>query len=323
MTLRSAEQHYSQQAQLAYATARQVDGYWRRVRADDVDAWRQLLEPAVTVVAAGQLLAARAADGYVSAALVEQGADVPTVGRVNAAGFAGMANGPVPVADLLDLPRIGALEAIAQGAAPAAALAAAGRRLQGYALSLVQDAGRQAVSAAITARPAVGWRRMVNVPCCERCAILAGKWFKWNQGFQRHPRCDCTHIPAAEDSPGNIATDPDALFASGQVRGLREAEAKAIADGADPIAVVNARRGRDAAGMFTTEGTTRRGVAGRAIRALRSGSPESAISVGPRGTVRNYTVRRVARPTPDAIYKYARSREDALQLLADNGYIRR
>lgn len=53
----------------------------------------------------------------------------------------------------------------------------------------VADAGRSAVSVGITARPRLGYLRMVSPPCCQRCAVLAGKWFRWNQGFQRHPRC--------------------------------------------------------------------------------------------------------------------------------------
>lgn len=292
MTLQSAEEHYSREAQVAYATAEQVDGYWRRVTPQDVNAWREFMVPAATALAAGQLVAAREADEYVSRALVEQGADVAPVARVDPAGFAGMQNGAVPLAALLDHPRILALKAIRDGMPARQALAMAGQRLQTYTLTLTQDAGRQAVSAAITARPTVGWRRMVNPPCCERCAILAGKWFRYNQGFQRHPRCDCTHIPAAEDAPGSIGTDPDALFASGQVRGLRKAEAKAIADGADPAQVVNSRRGRSKDGMTTAEGITR-----------RRGLPP--------------------RLTPEAIYKQAGSREDALRLLEDNGYIRR
>lgn len=292
MTLRSAEAHYSREAQIAYATARQVDTYWRRVTPGDIDAWRDALVPVVRVVAAGQVVAAQQAEGYVARALTEQGVDVAPLARVNPAGFAGMPNAAVPVDALLDRPRILAKMYIGDGMAPRQALAVAGQRLQTYTLSLTQDAGRQAVSAGITARPKVGWRRMVNLPSCERCAVLAGKWFRHNQGFQRHPRCDCVHIPAVEDSPSSIGTDPDALFASGQVRGLREAETKAIANGADPIAVVNARRG--SSGMTTTESTTRRGRAAR------------------------------GRLTPEGIYAQAgEDRERALELLEQHGYVRR
>lgn len=116
---------------------------------------------------------------------------------------------------------------------------------------------------------------------------MAGKWFRSNEGFLRHPRCDCRHIPAAEDHPGDIATDSQALFDSGQVRGLSETEKQAIQDGADPAQVVNAqriRKGGRKVGMTTSEG-------------------------GPGG-----------RLTPDGIYRTARSRDEALALLSAHGY---
>lgn len=60
--------------------------------------------------------------------------------------------------------------------------------LQVMAATAVQDAGRAAVSAGITARPTLtGYVRMLTAPSCSRCAVLAGRWFKWNAGFQRHP----------------------------------------------------------------------------------------------------------------------------------------
>lgn len=125
---------------------------------------------------------------------------------------------------------------------------------------------------------------------------------------------DCTHVPAAEDAPGNIGTDPDALFRSGQVKGLSEGQAQAIKDGADPAQVVNsarvrvdregvARKSISPDGMFTTEGITRRGV-------------------GSRARAKAGLTNRQARATPDAIYKYATDRDDALTLLRQNGYLR-
>lgn len=188
MTLRAAEEHYAQQAALAALVARRVGQLWSRVPASDVNVWRSLGPQALSLVSAGQLAAATAAGGYVAAALEEQGADIDAEAQVRPAGFVGMPN-PEPPADLIDLPRIQVLQAIGQGATAAAALVTAGRRLQTYATTLVQDASRQADSVATFARPRVGWVRMVNPPCCERCAILAGRWFKGNAGFQRHPRC--------------------------------------------------------------------------------------------------------------------------------------
>jgi hypothetical protein len=90
-----------------------------------------------------------------------------------------------------------------------------------------------------------GYVRMLTPPSCSDCAILAGKWFRWNEGFQRHPRCDCRHIPVGEDAAGDITTDPYAYFnslsAEDQARYFGAAEAEAIRAGGDIYRVVNVR----------------------------------------------------------------------------------
>src|SRR5690606_16892226 len=79
----------------------------------------------------------------------------------------------------------------------------------------VADAGRVADGVALAARRrAGGYVRMVVGATCDRCIILAGRWYRWNQGFQRHPRCDCIHIPAREDTAESVQTDPRKLFDS-------------------------------------------------------------------------------------------------------------
>ena len=78
--------------------------------------------------------------------------------------------------------------------------------------------------------------------------------------------------------------------------------------------------------MMTSEGTTRQGWASYVERevAKQRGeiAKETATSVGPRGFVDNYVVRRTApRLTPEAIYRVSATREEAVRLLAKNGYI--
>ena len=165
---------------------------------------------------------------------------------------------------------------------------------------------------------------MVNPPCCQRCAVLAGKHFKWNQGFQRHPRCDCRHIPFAESDP----FDPGIHIGPDDVKDLTKAQRMAIDDGADMNQVINSRRAgsRRGLGMSTTEGTTLSGWASQVRRELARQrgevAKETSTKVGRRGYVQNYVVRRTgARPTPEAIYRFAESREEAIKLLAANGYI--
>jgi hypothetical protein len=178
----------------------------------------------------------------------------------------------------------------------------------------LQDAARGAASVSIASRSRVGYIRMLNPPSCSRCAILAGKWYGWNEGFQRHPKCDCRHVPTTEDVAGDLTTNPDAYFRSlGQAeqdRIFTNAGAQAIRDGADMSRVVNARSGmataptatgrriaqRNAAGeLRTTAGTTRRGRLPGQI-------------TGPR-------------LMPESIYELATDRAHAQRLLKLHGYI--
>lgn len=293
MTLRAAEEHYTRQARLAALVSRRSLALWRQVPAGDVNTWRAILPQAASLVTAAQFQAATAAEPYTAAALAEQGAVIAPQAVIAPRAFIGAAGDGRSLLSLLDEPRITTLTAIRDGYRVGDALALGATQLQTLAVTQVQDVGRLADSVAIITRPRVGWVRMVNPPCCSRCAILAGKVFRSNQGFQRHPRCDCRHIPTLEDAPGDLGTDPESLFRSGQVTGLSRAEASAVADGADPGQVINARR--RSSGMTTSEGTTSRGRAGR-----------------PGGG---------ARLTPDGIYRIAPDRDEALRLLQRHGYV--
>jgi hypothetical protein len=55
----------------------------------------------------------------------------------------------------------------------------------------------------------MGFVRRVNPPCCGRCAILAGRWYRYDSGFRRHPRCDCTLEPTSEGNAHMLVTNPD------------------------------------------------------------------------------------------------------------------
>lgn len=318
--------HYRAQQRLIVATLGLTRREWASMGPDFDASWVSVAPRLRLLVTSAQVGAATNGSAYVPRALAQLGTSVDPLGEVDPRGFAGYASDGRDLDGLLYSAVTTAKQAAGQGAGSSQALASGGSALDMYVHTMVADAARQAASVAIAARPKIGWRRMVNPPCCSRCAILSGKWFRYNQGFQRHPRCDCTHIPAAEDAPGDIGTDPDALFASGQVKGLTEAERTLIADGADPAQIINARRGMSADGLYTTEGTTRRGYASTIRRELdrQRGllTRETATHVGPRGAVKDYVVRRIGpRPTPEAIFRYATSREDAMRLLAANGYI--
>lgn len=151
--------------------------------------------------------------------------------------------------------------------------------------SLVADAGRAAEQVAIATRPKVGYVRYLNPPSCSRCVVLAGRVYRYSEGFLRHPGDDCTMIPTSIANPA-ITYDPADLMRQGMVTGLSKSDQQAISDGADFNQVVNVRQ--RAAGLNTPG------------RVLIRGD----------------------RPTPEGIYAAASSRDDAVERLIAAGYVR-
>lgn len=179
--------------------------------------------------------------------------------------------------------------------------------------SEVADAGRSASHAEMVGHGWTTYVRVLNPPSCARCAILAGREYRWSTGFARHPGCDCQMVPVAhlEDAKRRgLVTDPREAFDRGMVRGLSKSDAQAIADGADMAKVVNATRGLGAPGI--TAGRTVE-FAGRRIKITTDSTTKRAAW-------------RKANPTlpfrlrPEAIYKFAESQEDAIRLLRLYGY---
>lgn len=173
--------------------------------------------------------------------------------------------------------------------------------------TIVADTGREAMQMDMITRKQTGYVRVVEAGACSRCIVLAGKFFRWNEGFLRHPSCRCVHMPAkdrewAEDE--GWYADPyaafDAMSKAEQHRIFGEYSAQAIRDGADIFQVVNAtspRAGMYAGGRMTHEGTTRF------------------------GNFRQTSQYR-HRLTPYGIYgDGSRSRDQVIKALEQNGYI--
>jgi hypothetical protein len=125
----------------------------------------------------------------------------------------------------------------------------------------------------------------ISPPSCSRCAVLAGRVYRYSTGFLRHPHCDCTMIPTTLANP-NFVHDPVSLMRRGLVSGLSKADRRAVEAGADFNQVVNVR-------------STKAGLA----------TPGRVLT-------------RRGRPTPEGIYADATSREDAIQRLIAAGYVR-
>jgi len=318
---------------------------WRRVdAAAPLASWQVL--PAVQAMTMAQLAAADGATAYVSAALALQDAD-PAAGQVAPASLAGVASDGRPLDTLLMQPALEAEALIAAGAVSRLALLTGAKRLNRIVVTQVADASRVATGVATTGAPgATGYIRMLTPPSCSRCVILAGRWYAAATAFRRHPRCDCVHIPAAENLRSAVTSPQDyfdSLSEAEQNKVFTIAGAHAIRDGADISQVVNARRG--GAGLspagarltaeelrilrrergrlervnvfgrdlfVTTEGTTVRGTAGVRL---------SARETGTRRDGSRYRTARAPRLMPESIYEIAENREDAIRLLKRYGYL--
>jgi len=259
-----------QRAQTA-STVAAVMALWSLMGDDFDSSWRRIRDGVLTLLLGGQVGAARAGARSTAAVLTELGIGVDPVAEVVPEAFGGWAADGRSLESLVDLAPVRAKQAVAGGASSREALAAGASFVETVAESEVGDAGRGAEQVAIVARPGIGWVRMVNVPCCPRCAILAGRFYRYSDGFLRHQQCSCRHIPALESVAEDLVVNPDRLFAEGQVRGLTNGQRAAIEGGANINRVVNASR--DMARMGASPPRGRRLVPRRA-------TPTNAVDAG-------------------------------------------
>jgi hypothetical protein len=288
----ASQAQYREQQRITGLTATSVRRLWRRLGADFTSDWARVGPQVLTVVERGRAAAVTAALPYTAAVLAETGQTANPKGELIPDGFLVSAPDGRTVVDVLEGGVISARQAVGAGLATQAALEIGGTRLLGDVLTMLADTRRQVYHADIISRPRLaGYARMLNAPSCSRCVVLAGKWFRWNQGFQRHPRCDCIHVPASENVAGDIRTDPYAYFRSlsreQQDKVFTKSGARAIRDGAD---------------MYRVENVRLRGLSSpRSRQAAKYGTP--------------------TRVTVDDIYRTAGNRTNAIRMLQEEGYI--
>lgn len=315
-----------------------VERLWRVLNGQDLSgSWTSGLGLAVErAVRAGQLVAASTGQAYVDAVVrvdglssdYEQGASA-----VSAAAFSGTAADGRSLDSLLYLPVIRTKTLLRGGLTLQEAMLAGLADLQRIVASEVADAGSGAAGVAMAAnRTVTGYVRMVRAGACARCVILAGRWYRYDAGFQRHKRCQCYGVPATEANPGkhlNPMRFFNGLSRAEQDRRFGRADAEAIRQGADIFKVVNAHRGMtvlDAYGqrvVATLEGTTRRGDFYQTIRAeeerrlgIRYARGVADLEQGlPRFTLKT------PRLMPAEIYRLAEDRDELIRLLRRFGYL--
>jgi hypothetical protein len=223
----AAERHYAYQQQVTAAVVRAAQLAWARVTLADLDgSWAAVAGGLLTLVTAAQVAAARDADPYLAAVLAEMGHPDDPAGQVQPAAFAGVASDGRGLASLLAEPLITVKVGLKARTAPERALASGGSQLEMLAQTTVQDTGRAAVSAGMIARPHIdGYVRVLTLPSCSRCAILAGRVYRWSTGFQRHPRC----FPAGTVVSGPPAEATTRRWYEGELTIIRTASGKKLA----------------------------------------------------------------------------------------------
>jgi len=299
--LETAQQHYDTQRRFGVIAAQRVGKLWAQV-GSDFDVWGGLVARAAAITAVSQAAAAITSAAYVPASLAETGTDAAPVGAIDTTGFAGLNMYGVPLSSALGGASTYAKSMVGGGMTVTQALQSTNLWLKSQVMTAVSDTGRSVVGADIAQRPAIsGYIRMLNPPSCARCAILAGKFYRWNSGFQRHRNCDCVNVPVrnqAHAEAEGFLSDPYAHFNS-----LSKAEqdsiygavqAQAIRDGADIYRVVNVA-----------------GVPGSVGRGLSSGTSWQARRYG---TPAKMTIQDIYAAAGD-------DRVKAVELMARNGYI--
>lgn len=235
----SAAQHHEERRQTALTTVRETSRLWQSM-GDEFDVgWATIGEQVTLTAMAGMQQSAELGIAYTAS----QASGSP-LADLDVAAFSAADHRGLPLESTLQGAVVQTRMQVAAGASTAEALAFGGTWLAEVVASEVVRANSAAMDASIALTPSIaGYVRMLNPPSCKDCILLAGKWFRWNQGFQRHPRCDCQHIPASENASGDLRTDPYALFESmteqEQNRTFGRSNARAIREGADLYRVVN------------------------------------------------------------------------------------
>lgn len=329
MIPRAASRHADRLAVQKRAALASVGRSWRRMTDDFDGSWFLSVGPSVhaAVVLAQDRMVSEAA-GYVPRVLEETGQRVPDpVWEPDPRAWGGTAGDGRSVESLSYGAVVRAKSAVAGGASRVEALRAGGLWLTTAMGTVMSDTARSAERTFSVARKKPLYVRMLTPPSCGRCVILAGRTY--STPFERHPGCDCVSIPASENVAGDMLTDPGAYLDGLDDEGLRKAlgsraNAAAYRDhGADVNQLINAYRrsgdvrraqvyGRSV--KYTTEGVSRRGWAGQAMR--RSGYFQSAEQ-----KVGRYARLRAPRLMPETIFQIATSQADARRLLKLYGWI--
>lgn len=285
---------------------------WSRVDKNDIrGSWARVKQPLVDVLSNVQEQAVDAGLDANVDVMAETGQYSAPEALVDSHAFSKYSAGGVPLNEWVDRPAIRTLELIKEGVGSEEALERVGGLFSSSIATNLADVIRQAQQADITTRRHMGYIRCCNADACKWCIVLSGKIYRYNTGFERHMNCHCYHLPVNLDDVGSvmdIAPTPMEMF-----NRLSEEEqnkrfgilgAKSIRAGADIGQIVNSKLDK--------------------TRVTRSSRSYFALQLKDRGFTLPSAKSRSREPfrrlTVEECWS-ARSREEAIQRLKNNGYI--
>jgi len=245
--LELATRHHAARASLAEKTTLKALKTFRHTNLDFLDvSWTAIAPFLVADVKAAQLEAAQQAIPYMTSVADAYGGSPKQASLVPEA-FTGVTLDGRELAPAMFGAITETKTLIGKGWAPERAFETGAAFLATVVKTAVADMGRQADNTLSTGKGWTHYIRVISAGACSRCAILAGSSSN-AKPFKRHPNCKCTAIPEnGERTPEGFFHGPNDYFESlspaEQDRVFTEAGAFAIRNGADPIQVVNARRG--------------------------------------------------------------------------------
>lgn len=285
---------------------------WSRVDKNDIrGSWARIKQPLVDVLGDVQEQAVAAGLDVNVDVMAETGQYSAPEALVDSRAFSKYSAGGVPLNEWVDRPAIRTLELIKEGVGSEEALERVGGLFSSSIATNLADVIRQAQQADITTRRHMGYIRCCNADACKWCIVLSGKIYRYNTGFERHMNCHCYHLPINLDDVGSvmdIAPTPMEMF-----NRLSEAEqnkrfgilgAKSIRAGADIGQIVNSKLDK--------------------TRITKSSRSYFALQLKDRGftlpSAKSRSHKPFRRLTVEECWS-ARSREEAIQRLKNNGYI--
>jgi hypothetical protein len=292
MSLQSdlARAHQNELISVGKTLGNRVRSLWWQMDPQNLDAsWNWVAPKMVAQVTAAQQYAATLATPYVNS-MDRANKFTPAPVELIPEAFTNVMGDGRAVAPALFGAVTNMKTAIGRGLSSQTAFQAGANFIAVVASAALQDMARNADRTVSAAKGYTRYVRVVGGSACSRCAILAGI-YSAETAFLRHVSCQCTTAPieVAGKVPKGFHTDPlsyfDSLSKAEQDRVFTNAGAEAIRQGADPVKVVNARRGAYGIGY--------------------SGHSNVPVSAGVRNTLQPVTIGRKADGSPLQVFATA------------------